>query len=97
MSTTTTATRTNTYAGTCYKCGRAVAARTGILSQGGGRWLVEHTNCAAVTTAPATLAPGWSNASRARSGWTATARCDYCGGAVRRGECSDCGEAHETY
>ena len=94
---TTTATRTNRYAATCYKCGRNVAAGTGILTNGGGKWITEHTDCGTATVAPATLQPGWSNASRARRGYTATARCNYCGGTVRGGGCTDCGEGHEDY
>lgn len=93
----TTSTRTNNYAGTCYRCGRTVAAQAGILSSGGGRWIVEHTDCATATTATGAPATGWSYASQTRRGYAHTARCRYCGGTVRNGGCRDCGEGHEDY
>ncbi|HMT51183.1 MAG TPA: hypothetical protein PKC36_13660 [Dietzia sp.] len=42
----TTATRTNTYAGTCSECGERVAAAAGLLGpKVDGRWTVRHADC----------------------------------------------------
>ena len=94
MTYTTTATK-NQFPGTCYKCGTRVETGAGLCSGGPGRWIIEHTTCG--IAADGTLAPGWSNVSRARRGYGTTARCRYCGGTVRGGGCTDCGEYHEEY
>lgn len=53
---TTTAPRTNRYAGPCHRCHTNVPAETGLLVRGvvQGKWRVEHTTCPA--PAPAVLA-----------------------------------------
>lgn len=53
---TTTAPRTNRYAGPCHRCHTNVPAETGLLVRGvvQGKWRVEHTTCPAA--APAVLA-----------------------------------------
>lgn len=51
MMTTTTATRSNAYAGTCSGCGNRVAAHEGLLGDKvNGRWTVKHTDCTTPTT-----------------------------------------------
>lgn len=44
-----------------------------------------------------TVGPRPTTETPARQYRAAAPSCHYCGGTVRRGECSDCGEAHETY
>ncbi len=73
MTATATATRPNTYAGTCIMCSGPVAAGAGLL--GGkvqGRWTVRHAVCG--STAPAKRTTTKSTARR-----TSSHRCESCG------------------